>query len=374
MRPPAIVELDQNGSSSRGKETLAQQEDSVLVISTRDEIDEAVRRALGDQLFDKTLELAGDAGTAIDLLSNDRFAACVIDVVSVGDRAYRLVGTAAAVNNCPLVAVVSDEQAGIDAVAQGAIDSLLSDEINTRSVRRSLQLALAHGALRRSALVEEEELGRFAALATHDMQAPLRKTLMFLNAFRSELTPDLEPESLELFERALHALGQMRELVSGLFDYSEVSIRGTEPEAVDLTALVDGVIAELTPLISRFSVRIDSEQLGEVMGHPEDLRLVFSNLLLNTIVFRSRDTQPVVTIRAAGSRVVEVIDNGLGFEAVDSDRLFALFQRETSESDYWGAGIGLALCRRVMRSHGGTITAVSNIDGQGSTFRVSFAR
>jgi signal transduction histidine kinase len=145
-------------------------------------------------------------------------------------------------------------------------------------------------------------------------------------------------------------------------------------QPVDLVPVIFGVLADLEERIAKTGARIEFGSLPKVMADPMQLRQLLQNLVANGLKFQAAGARPVVEIEGKGNGhgrcEIRVRDNGIGFEEKYLDRIFRPFQRLHGRSEYEGSGMGLAICRKIVARHGGTITAHSR-PGKGSTFVVT---
>jgi len=246
---------------------------------------------------------------------------------------------------------------------------LLAIEDVTEQRLAEHRLAAQHRELERS----NAALHEFAFVASHDLQEPLRKILSFGERLETTAGPVLDGKPRTYLDRILNAAGRMRTLINDLLSYSQVATR-TEPFVrVDLTAIVREVIVDLETAIAEAGGRVDVGVLPVVDADPTQMRQLFQNLLGNALKFRRNDEPPVIRLAAAGTLdgfwSITVADNGIGFKEAQGERIFRMFERLHPRTAYDGSGIGLAICRRIVERHGGTIAATS-ITGQGTTFAV----
>jgi len=211
-------------------------------------------------------------------------------------------------------------------------------------------------------------------VASHDLQEPLRKILSFGERLETTAGPVLDGKPRTYLDRILNAAGRMRTLINDLLSYSQVATR-TEPFVrVDLTAIVREVIVDLETAIAEAGGRVDVGVLPVVDADPTQMRQLFQNLVGNALKFRRNDEPPVIRLAAAGTLdgfwSITVADNGIGFKDAQGERIFRMFERLHPRAAYDGSGIGLAICRRIVERHGGTIAATSTT-GQGTTFTVA---
>jgi light-regulated signal transduction histidine kinase (bacteriophytochrome) len=227
---------------------------------------------------------------------------------------------------------------------------------------------LAEEHLRRS----NRELEQFASVAAHDLQEPLRKIQAFGDRLQTRAAPVLDGESKDYLERMLNSATRMRSLINDLLTFSRITTKAQPFLPVDLEKIAREVISDLEVRISQTGGRVELSPLPIVDADALQMRQLFQNLIGNALKFRKPNEAPVVTLEAAelGSFVqITVRDNGIGFEEIYLDRIFEVFQRLHGRQEYEGTGMGLAICRKIVERHGGSITAMS-APGAGATFVV----
>ncbi|MDD5207745.1 MAG: ATP-binding protein, partial [Desulfobacterales bacterium] len=217
------------------------------------------------------------------------------------------------------------------------------------------------------------ELQQFASIASHDLSEPLRKIQTFGSLLETRSAGRLRSEERDYISRITGAAAWMRELLDGLLRYSRVDSMGREFVPTELEHVVKDAISEFQSAIQSTGARVTIEPLPLVKGDPIQLKLMFRHLIANSVKYRRLSTQLDVKIYAeknnsTGRLFVE--DNGIGFDEKYLDKIFQPFQRLHGKDEYSGVGIGLAICRKIVERHGGTITARST-PGKGSTFIVT---
>ncbi len=209
----------------------------------------------------------------------------------------------------------------------------------------------------------EAELVAYADVVAHDLSAPLAGIAMLVKVL--ELRPD-EPPAPEVLHELRATSDRARELVDGVLDYArsgELTV-----DRVALAAVMADVAADLRPRLVETGGTLVVGELPEVRADSRQLRRVLQNLVVNALKFRSEDP-PRVEVAADGGPgewIVTVRDNGIGVSRDDGRRIFAMFSRVDRRVE--GSGIGLAVCRRIVESHGGRIW-VEQVEGGGSAFR-----
>ena len=228
------------------------------------------------------------------------------------------------------------------------------------------------------------ELEEFASVASHDLQEPLRKVQAFVGCLRDEQAATLNAEGLDYLDRIQNAAKRMTILVSDLLEISTLSSKGRPFAPVDLNEVIADVLSDLETRLAQTGGTVEVEPLPIVESDPVQMRQLFQNLIGNALKFHREDAAPVVRVSATivdsreitgrggeGSTCrISVADNGIGFDEKYLDRVFTIFQRLHGRGEYEGTGIGLAICRKIVERHGGTITARSQL-GQGATFIAS---
>jgi signal transduction histidine kinase len=216
-------------------------------------------------------------------------------------------------------------------------------------------------------------LDEYAAVASHDLQEPLRKILSFGERLDRAMGPDADAAQREHLSRMLSAAGRMRALVDDLLAYSQVSTRVARFARVDLGQVARDVISDLEVAIADCTATIGVAPLPVIDADEREMRQLLQNLIANALKYRRADAVPVVQISAdaAGSAcTIRITDNGIGFKQEYAEKVFKMFARLHNRSQYGGSGIGLAICRRIVERHGGTISVTSS-PGHGATFHIA---
>ncbi|OLY90614.1 PAS domain-containing protein [Cnuella takakiae] len=248
---------------------------------------------------------------------------------------------------------------------------------------KTLQLQLEQNIeeLKRSNAYLEE----FAHAASHDLKEPIRKIQTFSDRLQSSLKDRLTEGEAGIFQRMHTAASRMNQLVEDLLTYSQVSETPLQKEEVNLNKKVQIVLSDLDVQIEEKKAVIEVHSLPVVNGYRRQLQQLFQNLISNALKYSKQDTPPRIVISSRSITgadlaeqlpaamweqhyyLIEVQDNGIGFEQEYADHIFKMFQRLHGRSEYEGTGIGLSIARKVIDNHQGYIWAQSRI-GEGARF------
>lgn len=245
-------------------------------------------------------------------------------------------------------------------------EQALKDNEELREAQKKLEQSVAE--LNRS----NEELEKFAYVASHDLQEPLRKISFYSDMLKEKTKTALSPEGMAQIESIIKAADRMKTLINDTLAYSTINTNRTEFSRCDLNIIAADAVTDLEVAIMEKQATVNIGKLPVIQGNRNQLQQLFENIISNSVKYTKPGEKPVVSITAVvkdGLAVIEFKDNGIGFEEKYLDKIFSFFQRLHGRSDYAGTGIGLAICKKIVTNHGGIITAVSE-PGAGSTFIV----
>jgi PAS domain S-box-containing protein len=214
-----------------------------------------------------------------------------------------------------------------------------------------------------------KELEQFAAVASHDLQEPLRMVSSYTQLLAERYEGQLDDKAKKYITYAVDGAIRMQTLVNDLLVYSRVGGRSRPLEFTDSHSALGEAIRNLTVTIKEKRAVITNDNLPTVRAYASQLVLVFQNLLANAIKFRGKDIPRIHVSARDQSRewLFSVKDNGIGIEPQHAERVFVIFQRLHTREEYPGTGIGLAVCKRIVERHGGKIWFESE-PGNGTTF------
>jgi two-component system sensor histidine kinase/response regulator len=217
-----------------------------------------------------------------------------------------------------------------------------------------------------------QELAQFAAVASHDLQEPLRTMSTYLQMLGKNNEGHFNLEDKESMGIVLDSAKRMRQLIHDLLAFSQISQGGRKLDQVDCGALVESTLGLLKEIIEEKGAVISVASLPTLEAEASLLRQVFQNLIENALKFHVGSAPAIkLTAEERGDRwVFGIEDNGIGINPEHFDRIFKLFQRLHTRDEYPGTGLGLSLCKKIVERHGGEIWLDSK-QGKGSTFYFS---
>ncbi|MHA4807190.1 ATP-binding protein [Flavitalea flava] len=240
-------------------------------------------------------------------------------------------------------------------------------QIENKEVNNSLEKKVSQ----RTVEIEHKnkELEQFAYVASHDLQEPLRTMTSFVQMLQKDYGSHFDAIADRYLQYMLQSSDRMKILISDLLEYSRIG-REKKFWLVDCNSLLDDVMADLNKIIEENNALIHLDPLPVIPAYPTELKLLFQNLITNSIKFHKLDQVPEVFIRAEkeeGHWKFSVRDNGIGIEPNSLERIFIIFQRLHTRTQYQGAGIGLAHCKKIAELHRGKIWVESKF-GEGCQF------
>lgn len=336
--------------------------DELLVAAAKDEEELALSRSIGLSSVITVPIVVQDRGVgAITLVTTEtKRHYTPTDLAMAEELASRV---SLAMENARIYRQLQEFNANLEAMVAERTAALTA---STEALRQS------NTELERS----NQELQDFAYVASHDLQEPLRKIQAFGNLLEDEYGPILGEEGQTYLGRMRNAASRMQGLINDLLTFSRVTTKALPFSPVDLNLIAREVVIDLETLIQATHGKVTIEPLPTIEADPLQMRQMLQNLLSNALKFHKPGVPPVVNISAQAQvdaqtgeelYLIAVKDNGIGFDEKYLDRIFTVFQRLHGRGEYEGTGIGLAVVRKIVARHGGTITARSSVS-EGSTF------
>lgn len=268
-----------------------------------------------------------------------------------------------------------------------AINRSLESEIAERKASEEKIKQLNHRLLENITSLESanRDLDRFAFMASHDLQEPLRKIRVFSDRLYHKYKELLDDDGRGNLNRIQQAAERMQALITDILTFSKISAEKITFTNCDLKTLIKDVLTDVDEEVKEKKATIEVDDLYTIQANPVLIRPLFFNLIHNALKYSKKDVTPVIRIRSELSTVgngqggaqalsqycrIYIEDNGIGFDQKYAEEIFGMFKRLHRHADFEGTGIGLALCKKIVEQHKGYISARSKIN-EGSTFIVS---
>ncbi len=356
--------------------------DSLRVLLVEDDADHA--RLIGRRLRQirpapAEVHRVSTFAAAVDALAEDNFAVVLLDL-RLPDSPFEqtLPRMIAAAPDLPIIVLTSLEEFdfALDLVKQGAQDYIVKSRVTADLLSRAIYYAVERKRVQShlqhyAAELERtnRELDQFTRVVSHDLKSPLAVMQMELQLLSKAL--DGDTASRERVGHVMKTTEHMRRLIDDLLLYARTGEDQDDCVQVDCDGLFGQVVDELKPMIESAEAQITRDPLPRIWGNATRLAQLASNLLTNAIKYRG-EARPCIHVSAefhGPDWVFSVKDNGIGIPSEDAERIFDVFTRLHGE-EHPGTGIGLAICKRAVESHGGRIW-VDSAPGQGTTFYFS---
>jgi light-regulated signal transduction histidine kinase (bacteriophytochrome) len=232
--------------------------------------------------------------------------------------------------------------------------------------------------------MSNNDLQQFASVASHDLQEPLRKIMVFSNILKDKCGTELSADSHHYLNKIIDSSGRMKALIIDILNYSRLSENNIQLQVVDLNALVQELMDDFELAIKDKNADIQVGKLPHIQGNRGQMRQVFQNIISNALKFQRPGVNPVIKIDSQFIQSlsfdskedpngdycqISIKDNGIGFKEKFATDIFALFERLNPKDKYEGTGIGLAIAKKIVEKHNGLIKATSN-EMDGSHFMI----
>lgn len=258
--------------------------------------------------------------------------------------------------------------------------STMNEQLEQKVTERTMELEQINDALE----ISNNDLQQFASVASHDLQEPLRKIEMFSKMVLESMHPEPDSPRKKYMEKIIISSSRMRSLVNDILNYSRLSSNDNNFEITDLNEVLRETLEDFELTIREKSAIIDVVELPRIEANSGQIRQVFHNLISNALKFSKAGIQPCLTVscqRIAKKSfaspasengpfyMLEIRDNGIGFDQEFANNIFNLFQRLHSKDKFEGTGIGLAITKKIIDKHNGLIQAQS-VENEGTCFTI----
>lgn len=221
----------------------------------------------------------------------------------------------------------------------------------------------------RKLAIANADLEKFAYVASHDMQEPLRKIIVFSEMLEQRNSKQFDDRSTELLNKIIRSSHRMQRLITDVLSLSKLA-QDVPLNQVNVNVVIERALEDLEVKIQDKNATVTTESLPVVMGNETYLQQLFYNLIGNAIKFSNGKPVVNITGKAANNKAfISVSDNGIGIDEEYHEKIFLPFQRLNGSAQFEGSGIGLSLCKKIVSIHGGNIEVESK-PGKGSTFIV----
>lgn len=229
-----------------------------------------------------------------------------------------------------------------------------------------------------------KDLDRFAFMASHDLQEPLRKIRTFSDLLYVKYKDTLDGDAKKHISRIQNASERMQALIKDILTFSKISVEKVNFTQSNMNELLQEVLADMEGVVDQKNAQINVQPIPLLRVNPGLMRPLFLNIIGNALKYSKRDIDPVINIRSEisvdklnGRDTVQkkycrifIEDNGIGFDQKYAEQIFEMFRRLHANSEFEGTGIGLALCKQIVEKHNGYISALSKVN-EGATFIIS---
>ena len=271
-----------------------------------------------------------------------------------------------------------------DVTGERALQQQLENQVRERTEKlqyANAELAEANDSLQKS----NSELGQFAYIASHDLQEPVRKISTFIKMLENTLGNSIDERSKFYIQRIENSTQRMTSLIRDILGYSQLTKDSEVFTKTNLNDIFHGVLSDFELIIEQKNVILSIDDMPVIEAIPLQMTQLFGNLISNSIKYSREEVAPVITVSvslatpdelnkyylssASEYYKINFKDNGIGFKQDYAHQIFNIFQRLHSKNEYWGTGIGLAMCKKIVQNHNGDIFAFSN-EGEGAHFVV----
>jgi signal transduction histidine kinase len=364
-----------------------QENNLILVVDDNPDDREAVMRLLR-QTASSTYEYAEaeSLDSMLDVMVRRKPSCVLLDYSMPGMNGLEILRTI--MPRYPFLPIImmtgqGSETIAAESIKSGAQSYLIKSKVSSDVLSTSIGAAIRQRALERerSELVQKlldsnTALERFAYVASHDLQEPIRMIYSFGRILLDECHDKLDSNSREYLTMITDSGERMRDVVSDLLDYSRINNQILDRELFDGEFALNGALENLQNVISESKAQINHDRLPEVYGNPVQVMRLFQNIISNAIKYQPEGNIPKIGIRVDDATThwqISISDNGIGIEPRFLQDIFSPFRRLHTWDEIKGSGLGLAICRKIAEANNGSISVISS-PGKGSTFMIKLLK
>jgi signal transduction histidine kinase len=218
--------------------------------------------------------------------------------------------------------------------------------------------------------IKNQDLEQFTHTVSHDLQEPLRMISSFMNLLKIKYQDLFDEKAKQYIHFAIDGAQRMRQLIINLLELSRIGKFAQPLEPVNCTILLQNTLNIMRKSIEESKAQIHIGELPQLMSHSNSIQLIFQNLLSNALKYRKNDVAPIIEVSCISLEnhwQFSVIDNGIGIEEDDQEKVFDIFKRLHSRVEYDGTGVGLSIVKKIIEHYGGRIWVESE-PNKGSSF------
>lgn len=349
---------------------------TLLLVEDSDADAHLIGDLLGDtRQADQRVERCRDIAEAAAVLRGNKPTCVLLDLALPGVHAIEGLATLrGAAPTVPIVVLtgLDDDAMSRQALVAGAQDYLRKDQLDANLLSHSIRSAIERGRIECQLAQKQEELersndelNRFASIASHDLSSPLRSIAGFAEILREKHSASLDERGVDYLRRIGAGAIRMRTLIDDLLAFARTGQAELKPEPTDAKAVTQEVLLDLSDDVASANGHVTVGPLPTLATDPSQLRQLLQNLICNALKFAG-DGDSAVTIDAARMGSMwrfEVSDNGIGVPEAEREQIFDALHRLHGRDEFPGAGLGLAICRRIVRRQGGDIWCEETVGG-----------
>lgn len=353
----------------------------ILIIDDTNSDHDLIAKYLEDTSHAIQFHHAYSAADGLRLLKQQQYDCVLLDYhLPDANGLEVLKQLAASEPRIPVIMITGDgnEFIAVSAMKLGAEDYLPKNTLSASALKRAVERAVDRSqilqcmeAYRKQLEISNQDLEQFATIVAHDLKAPLRAITQHLTLIGNRSGALLDEKSKRSFDFAIEGASRMRHLIEALFEYARLGFTEPELETVWLEDVLAQTLVDIDVLVQERHAEITHDALPAIKGDRVLITQLLQNLLCNAIKFCHQTPRiHISAIQCQEQWQLNIQDNGIGISPSQQEKIFCIFRRLHAEQEYPGIGLGLAVCDRIAKQHGGSIRVTSETD-KGSCFMVT---